>query len=76
MEGWTDVGAIGSQASMAAVCVAGHSEMHSMPGPINVISRWLSGERTRRHHGPSLPNAATGYAIHHAAATLCAVIYG
>jgi hypothetical protein len=68
-------GAIGSLASTAALSVAGQQEIGSALGPINVISRWLWGDRTAHHHEPSLRYTVTGYAIHHASATLWAVVY-
>jgi len=68
-------GAIGSLASTAALSVAGQKEIGSVLGPINVISRWLWGDRTAHHHEASLRYTATGYAIHHASATLWAVVY-
>jgi hypothetical protein len=77
-QAWNDglvSGAIGSLASTAALCGAGQKEIGSVLGPINVISRWLWGDRTAHHHEPSLRYTATGYAIHHASATLWAIVY-
>ena len=68
-------GAIGSVASAAALSIAGRKETGSTLGPINVISRWLWGDLTAHHHEASLRYTATGYAIHHASATLWAVVY-
>ena len=68
-------GAIGSLASTAALSAAGYREKGSPLGPINVISRWIWGDRTARHHEPSLRYTLTGYAIHHASATLWAIVY-
>lgn len=68
-------GAIGSLASTAALAAAGQKEVGSVLGPINVISRWLWGDRTVHHHEASLRYTATGYAIHHASATLWALVY-
>lgn len=68
-------GAIGSLTSTVALSVAGQKEIGSVLGPINVISRWLWGDRTAHHHEASLRYTATGYAIHHASATLWAVVY-
>lgn len=68
-------GAIGSLASTVALSVAGQKEIGSVLGPINVISRWLWGDRTAHHHEASLRYTATGYAIHHASATLWAIVY-
>jgi hypothetical protein len=55
--------------------VAGRKEIGSVLGPINVISRWLWGDRTAHHHEASLRYTATGYAIHHASASLWATVY-
>jgi hypothetical protein len=77
-EAWKDglvSGAIGSLASTVALSVAGQKEIGSVLGPINVISRWLWGDRTAHHHEASLRYTATGYVIHHASATLWAVVY-
>lgn len=68
-------GAIGSLVSTAALSAAGQKEIGSTLGPINVISRWLWGDRTAHHHEASLRYTATGYAIHHASATLWAIVY-
>jgi hypothetical protein len=77
-QAWNDglvSGAIGSLVSTAALSLAGQKEIGSVLGPINVISRWLWGDRTAHHHEASLRYTATGYAIHHASATLWAVVY-
>jgi hypothetical protein len=68
-------GAIGSLVSTLALSIAGQKEIGSTLGPINVISRWLWGDRTAHHHEASLRYTATGYAIHHASATLWAIVY-
>lgn len=77
-QAWKDglvSGAIGSLASTVALSVAGQKEIGSVLGPINVISRWLWGDRTAHHHEASLRYTATGYAIHHASATLWAIVH-
>jgi hypothetical protein len=77
-QAWKDgvvSGAVGSLVSTAALSLAGQKEIGSVLGPINVISRWLWGDRTAHHHEASLRYIATGYAIHHASATLWAVVY-
>ncbi len=77
-QAWNDglmSGAIGSLASTAALSLAGQKEIGSTLGPINVISRWIWGDRTAHHHEASLRYTATGYAIHHASATLWAIVY-
>lgn len=68
-------GTIGSLVSTVALSAAGYREKSSPLGPINVISRWIWGDRTAHHHEPSLQYTATGYAIHHASATLWALVY-
>ena len=77
-QAWRDglvSGALGSLASTAALAAAGQEEIGSPLGPVNVISRWLWGDRTAHHHELSLRYTATGYAIHHASATLWAIVY-
>ena len=77
-QAWKDSlvsGAVGSLVSTVALSVAGQKEIGSVLGPINVISRWLWGDRTAHHHEASLRYTATGYVIHHASATLWAVVY-
>ena len=77
-QAWNDglvSGTIGSVASTVALSMAGQKEIGSTLGPINVISRWIWGDRTAHHHEPSLRYTATGYAIHHASATLWAIVY-
>jgi hypothetical protein len=74
MEGcWS--GAIGSLTSTAVLAATGDYEKGTVLGPINVISRWIWGDRAVHHHEPSLRYTATGYAIHHASATLWGVVY-
>jgi hypothetical protein len=76
-QAWKDglvSGAIGSLVSTTALSLAGQKEIGSMLGPINVISRWLWGDRSAHHHEASLRYTAIGYAIHHASATLWAVV--
>jgi len=68
-------GAIGSLTSTAVLAAAGNEEKGTPLGPINVIARWFWGDRAAHHHEPSLRYTATGYAIHHASATLWAVVY-
>lgn len=68
-------GSLASLTSTAALSICGECENGSPHAPTNAISHWLWGERAEREDGASVRYTAVGYAIHHASATLWAVIY-
>jgi len=53
----------------------GERESGTPYAPTNAISHWLWGDRAARHNEPSTRYTAVGYVIHHASATLWAVLY-
>jgi hypothetical protein len=68
-------GSVASVLSTAVLGVRGEKEDDTPFGPTNAISHWFWGERAARHDEPSARYTALGYAIHHASATLWAVLY-
>lgn len=68
-------GAVASLTSTAALAACGNRENKSVPAPTNAISHWIWGERAARQDDLSLRYTGIGYAIHHASATLWAVLY-
>lgn len=68
-------GGISSVLSTAVLSVRGQKEDDDPYAPNNAISHWFWGERATRQNGPSMRYTALGYAIHHASATLWAVLY-
>ena len=68
-------GGVASAASTAVLAARGEQEDDSPFAPTNAISHWFWGDRAARHDEPSTRYTAVGYAIHHASATLWAVLY-
>lgn len=68
-------GSMGSILSTAVLGVGGHLEEGTPYAPTNAISHWFWGDRAALHDEPSTRYTALGYAIHHASATLWAVLY-
>ncbi|HEY0845699.1 MAG TPA: hypothetical protein VGE12_10030 [Noviherbaspirillum sp.] len=82
MKTWRDAvrngavsGSVASLLSTAILAARGRTEAGTSFGPTNAVSHWLWGERAAHHDGPSLRYTAVGYTIHHASATLWAVLY-
>jgi hypothetical protein len=68
-------GAIASLSSTAVLSRCGSNENGTPYAPTNAISHWIWGERAMYQNHPSAQHTLLGYAIHHASATLWAVIY-
>lgn len=68
-------GSVASIVSAIALSACGKSERGKPLAPINVISRWLWGDRAARHDELSFTYTLPGYAIHHASSTLWAAVY-
>jgi hypothetical protein len=68
-------GAAASIASTTVLGFRGLRECDSMSAPINVISRWIWGDRAAVEDDPSLAHTAVGYGIHHASSVLWATVY-
>jgi hypothetical protein len=68
-------GSLASVASTAVLSARGKKESATPYGPTNAISHWLWGERAARRDGLSMRYTVLGYGIHHASATLWAVVY-
>ena len=68
-------GSVASVLSTAVLGARGERENNSPYAPTNAISHWFWGDRAARHDEPSGRYTAVGYAIHHASATLWAVLY-
>lgn len=68
-------GSVASIASTVVLSIRGEQEEDEPYAPTNAISHWFWGDRAARHDEPSMRYTAVGYAIHHASATLWAVIY-
>lgn len=68
-------GSIASALSTAVLGARGEKEDDSPFAPTNAISHWIWGDRAAHHDEPSARYTAIGYAIHHASATLWAVLY-
>jgi hypothetical protein len=68
-------GSVASILSTAVLGARGQKENDTPYAPTNAISHWFWGDRAARHDEPSGRYTAVGYAIHHASATLWAVLY-
>ena len=68
-------GSVASILSTAVLGVRGQQEDGTPYAPTNAISHWFWGDRAAEHDEPSVRYTAVGYAIHHASATLWAVLY-
>jgi len=68
-------GSFASVVSTAVLGARGERENGTPYGPTNAISHWFWGDRAAQHDEPSARYTAVGYAIHHASATLWAVLY-
>jgi hypothetical protein len=68
-------GGVSSILSTAVLSARGHKEEGDPYAPNNAISHWFWGDHATRQDGPSMRYTALGYAIHHASATLWAVLY-
>lgn len=68
-------GGIASVTSTAALGACGAWEANTPYGPTNAVSHWLWGDDAARHDRPSARYTLVGYVIHHASATLWAVLY-
>ena len=68
-------GSIASILSTAVLSARGEHEDGTPFAPTNAISHWFWGDRAAHHDEPSTRYTAVGYAIHHASATLWAVVY-
>lgn len=68
-------GSMASVLSTAVLGARGQQEEGTPYAPTNAISHWFWGDRAARHDEPSTRYTALGYAIHHASATLWAVLY-
>ncbi len=82
MKSWPDAlrdgavsGSAASVLSTAVLAARGEKEEDTPYGPTNAISHWFWGDRAARHDEPSARYTGLGYAIHHASATLWAVLY-
>lgn len=68
-------GSVASILSTAVLGARGQQEDDTPFAPTNAISHWFWGDRAAHHDEPSGRYTAVGYAIHHASATLWAVLY-
>lgn len=68
-------GSVASVLSTAVLSARGQEEDGTPFAPTNAISHWFWGDRAARQNAPSTRYTALGYAIHHASATLWAVLY-
>jgi hypothetical protein len=68
-------GGIASVVSTGVLGIRGEQEEGTPYAPTNAISHWFWGDRAAHHDEPSAHYTALGYAIHHASATLWAVLY-
>lgn len=68
-------GGITSLVSTVALAAAGLRETGTPYAPTNAISHWLWGDHAATRDQPSARYTLTGYAIHHASATLWAILY-
>lgn len=82
MKSWPDAirdgtvsGSVASVLSTAVLGTRGKREEGTPYAPTNAISHWFWGDRAARQDGPSGRYTVLGYAIHHASATLWAVLY-
>ncbi|OGB27042.1 MAG: hypothetical protein A3I66_22480 [Burkholderiales bacterium RIFCSPLOWO2_02_FULL_57_36] len=82
MKTWPDAvrhgaisGSVASILSTAVLSRRGIQENGTPYAPTNAISHWIWGDRAVRQDHPSARYTLPGYAIHHASATLWAVLY-
>lgn len=82
MKSWSEAagdalisGTLGSAVSTIAMAAEGQKEEGTPYAPVNAVSHWFFGDAAAAHDAPSARHTTTGYAIHHAAATLWAVVY-
>ncbi|HZW20565.1 hypothetical protein [Noviherbaspirillum sp.] len=68
-------GSVASILSTAVLGIRGQQETGTPFAPTNAVSHWFYGDRAARQDEPSARYTAVGYAIHHASATLWAVLY-
>lgn len=68
-------GSLASLASTAALAASGEKETGTPYAPTNAVSHWFWGERAAHQDDLSARYTLLGYSIHHASATLWAVIY-
>ena len=68
-------GSAASVLSTAVLAARGEKEEDTPYGPTNAVSHWFWGDRAARQDEPSARYTGLGYAIHHASATLWAVLY-
>lgn len=68
-------GSIASLTSTAVLAASGEKETGTPYAPTNAISHWFWGERAAHRDRLSARYTLLGYGIHHASATLWAVIY-
>jgi hypothetical protein len=68
-------GSMASLLSTAVLAVCGKRETGSPFAPTNAISHWLWGDRAAAHDEANKRHTLAGYAIHHGASTLWAVLY-
>jgi len=69
-------GTLASLLSAAVLAVAGRRQAPSAAAPLNATSQWVWGtEEAQRADEPDGRHTATGYAVHHLAATFWAVLH-
>ena len=68
-------GAFASVASTLALAWLGRRETGSAAAPTNATSQWVWDREALHARSPSWRHTAVGYAIHHASATMWAVLY-
>jgi hypothetical protein len=68
-------GSAASVVSTAALAVNGLRTNASPYAPTNAISHWLWGDRATRQNRPSLKYTLLGYATHHAASVMRALLF-
>ena len=68
-------GAFASVASTLALAWLGRRETGSAVAPTNATSQWVWDREALHARSPSWRHTAVGYAIHHASATLWALLY-
>jgi hypothetical protein len=68
-------GSIASLLSTTALVVCGQREAGSPAAPTNAISHWFWGDHAAAHDEADKRHTLVGYAIHHGASTLWAVLY-
>jgi hypothetical protein len=68
-------GTIASVVSSTALAILADAEGKSAPRPTNATSHWLHGETAGSVRGIDAAHTATGYAIHHGACVLWALVF-